>query len=799
MKRLLFIFSFILILVLGFPSVAQADGIIIPDPPICDPGFCDPFPMEQLEIKYHHVNVMIENQVAVTHVDQVFYNPNTYEIEGTYIFPVPVDATVTNFVLWIDGEPVKGEVLEAGEARGIYEDIVRQMKDPALLEYVGQGALQASIYPIPAFGERRIEIEYSEPLTAENGLVRYVYPLNTEKFSITPLESVSVSVDIESDQDIRAVYSPTHDIAVDKLNDGHYRAGYEAMDTKPDTDFALYYSIGENEAFHMMTYRDPGDEDKSGYFLLMLAPSPQVEEKPIPKDVILVLDKSGSMDGEKFQQAQEAIVYILQHLNEDDRFNIITFSTGLEIYASALEPAAQADDAVEWVMEQEALGATDINRALLEASYLAEGNHPTYLIFLTDGLPTEGETDSARIIENIEDNAPDNLRLFSFGVGYDVDTFLLDSLAKNHHGTSTYVLPEERLDERLSEFYSSISTPVMTDLEIEVDGMTVYDLYPNPLPDLFEGSQIIVVGRYKDGGSGSITLTGKVGNERETFVYDDLYFIKDSRSRSDSEVVDTLPRLWATRKIGYLLNDVRLNGPDEETIDQIVHLSIRYGIVTPYTSYLVTEPDILGVEEQSRIVDDAFDMAEEVAAEEPAFGEAAVDKATTEGDLAGADFAPSPNDVELDGITATDVVKTVGTHTFVYQDGIWVDTLFDPDSMIALKVPFLSQDYFDLSSSRQEIGAAFALGDRVIVISDGIAYEVIAEDQTGDDVEIPAGDSSSGDADAGDEPDDLSPLLPVDQNDDIEQDTSAEKGFFSICSGFLIPLGFIAAIFFKKK
>ncbi|MCL4561665.1 MAG: hypothetical protein M1281_13760, partial [Chloroflexi bacterium] len=239
-----------------FPSTVFADGIIIPQPPVCilpmpcvqEP--CPPVrpcppppthPLMQLDIRYHHVTVKIENQVAVTHVDQVFYNPNDWAVEGDYVFPLPLDAAVSGFTLWVDGQPVKGEVLDAEQARQKYEEIVRSQRDPALLEYADRGAVQAHIFPIPAQGERRIELEYSQALGAENGLVRYVYPLNTEKFSSTPLESVSVSVDIRSAQPIRAVYSPTHTISIDRPGDGHVIAGYEASNVLPDSDFALYW------------------------------------------------------------------------------------------------------------------------------------------------------------------------------------------------------------------------------------------------------------------------------------------------------------------------------------------------------------------------------------------------------------------------------------------------------------------------------------------------------------------------------------------------------------------------------
>lgn len=720
----------LLALILLFPSSASADGIVIPNPPICEFDDCPMVPVSQLIIRYHNVDVTIEDQLAVTHVDQVFYNPNDWVIEGVYMFPLPLDATVTNFTLWIDGEAVAGEVLDAQEARAIYEDIVRTMRDPALLEYIDQGAFKASIFPIPPQGERRIEIEYSQALTNENGLVRYVYPLNTEKFSVAPLENVSVNVDVRTNQPIRAVYSPTHQVDVNNLSNTHIRAGYEESNVTPNTDFALYYSVGETEAFHLLSYRDPSDPvDSDGFFLLMLAPRPDVNVTALPKDVIIVLDKSGSMDGDKFRQAQEALRFILESLNSEDRFNVISFSTGVDAFDNRLQPVREVDDAIRWVDELSAIGSTDINRALLEASYMADRERPTYVIFLTDGLPTEGVIDSQMILNNLSNAAPSNLRLFAFGVGYDVDTFLLDSLAEAHHGRSTYVLPGERLDETISAFYANISSPVLTDLELDFGDLPVFDLYPNPLPDLFSGSQIVVVGRYREGGSETITLNGMVNQETQTFTFPEQSFTSDSRGNS-SDTLATLPRLWATRKIGHLLNQIRLQGADQETVDQIVQLSIRYGIVTPYTSYLVTETMPLGIEEQSRISDDVF-AEMEAAPTMPAFGQVAVEAASEQGAMAEAD-APSATTG-----AAAEVVRNLGSRTFVYIGEIWVDTAFDPDTMETVEVNFLSDDYFALADARPELAAAFALGDRVIALADGIAYEVVSTDATTEPVAIP--------------------------------------------------------------
>lgn len=725
--------SFLIVLsTIIFPKSAFADGIIIPEPLICETGPCPPWPMplEQLVIRHHHVTVTIRDQIAVTHVDQVFYNPNDWTVEGTYVFPLPPESAVTAFTLWIEGKPVEGEILDVNQARRKYEEIVRSLQDPALLEYTGRGAVQARIFPIPSKGERRIELEYTQALTAENGLVRYIYPLNTEKFSALPLESVQISVVIQASMPIRATYSPSHNVGVSRDSDTRVRVGYEDQNILPSTDFTLYYSIGESEAFHLLTYRDPADPD--GFFMLLLAPPVEQADTPIPKDVLLVLDRSGSMDGEKFQQAQEALRYILKHLNPEDRFNIITFSTGVDTYAHNLRPAAEANEAIPWVDRLRAEGSTDINRALLEAAALVDGERPAYLIFLTDGLPTEGVIDNQEILDNLYGSAPANLRLFAFGVGYDVDTYLLDSLAQAHHGSSTYVLPGERLDETLSAFYARISTPVMTNLSLDFGAIPVYDLYPSPLPDLFRGSQVILVGRYRQGMTAEVILTGEVNGLTQTFNYSEQIFAQET-GRDHQET--TIPRLWATRKIGHLLNQVRLRGPNQEIIDQIVRLSIRYGIVTPYTSYLVTEPMPLGAVEQERIAAEEYlQLREQPMA--PAYGQQAVEKAADQADLAGASIPSAPS------AETSNKIHIVGSRTFVYNNGVWVDTTYDPEIMQTVKVAFLSADYFTLLESRKELSAFFALGKQVIVVSDGFVYEIVPADTPVEPLQVPAIDHS---------------------------------------------------------
>lgn len=791
--------TLLIIPILLIPKPVSADGIIIPEPPICDPSPCHPIPIpiSQLEIRYHHVNVTIENQLAVTHVDQVFYNPNDWVIEGMYVFPIPVGAAINEFTMWIDGEPVKGKVLDSNEARLIYENIVRERQDPALLEYISQDSVQIEIFPIQPGGESRIELEYSEVLEAENGLIRYLYPLNTEKFSTQPLNDVYVNVNLTSDAPIRAAFSPSHSVDVNTDDMYHMTASYESTNVKPSSDFIFYYSIGENEAFHLMSFRDSGDGmDSDGFFTLLLAPNPVARSSPISKDIIIVLDRSGSMEGEKFAQAQSALNYILRHLNQEDRFNLIAFSDSIKTFSSSMNDLSSNEEAVSWVNRLSATGSTDINRALLEAITLHDKERTTYLIFLTDGLPTAGVTENDEILENFEIFAPENLKLFVFGVGYDVDTYLLDSLSKNHHGTSTYVKPEENIDEILSGFYTRISSPVLTDLELMFDGVDVYDLYPNLLPDLFQGSQIIVVGRYRDGGKVDVTLNGNIGNHVQSFVFTDETLMKDTNDRNNNDpVLHFIPRLWATRKIGYLLNEIRLHGPNQEILDQIVRLSIRYGIVTPYTSYLVTEPDTFGITAQNQIVEKQLEALESAPAE-PSYGRLAVEKSAAQGEMENTDVI-SPQIVESEN-----VVQIVGSRTFVLSDDVWIDTTFDPETMVTIKVKFLSEDYFALTEAYPGLAASFALGQRVIAVSGGSSYEVVSsgipEDQR---ITLPDSDlqtSNTNQTGEGGQITDTRSLFP-DDKDSVDDDTNIlvqsngnnnSTGQLS-CLGGLLPLLFI--------
>lgn len=700
-------------LLLSSAGVAGADGVVIVEPP---PGVA-PAEAPNLVIKYHRVAVEITDQVATTEVDQVFINDTQYDLEGIYIFPLPEEAVISEFAMYVDGERWEGEILPRDEARAIYEEIVRRSLDPALLEYVGRDTFKASIFPIEPGDERRVELAYTQILENEGGLVKYVYPLDTERFSARPLEEVVISVRVESAQPIRAIYSPSHDVAVDRVDEHTVNVSFEASNVLPDRDFELYYTLSENEfGLNLLSYRESGED---GFFLLLVAPQVDVDEgEVVAKDVIFVLDTSGSMADEKIEQAKDALEYILDHLNPEDRFNIVAFSTGVRVYAREPEPATAADEAWRFIDDLRAVGGTNIDLALAEALAMADGERPQIVIFLTDGLPTEGVTEADRIIANVSRQASENVRVFTFGVGDDVNTFLLDTVAQDNRGASSYVRPYESIEEEVSTFYAKISTPLLSDIALDFGDLRVEESYPYPLPDLFAGTQLVVVGRYREGGRTDVILSGQVNGEEQEFVYENLSF-------SDRGGDEFIPRLWATRKIGYLLNEIRLHGEGRELIDEIVDLSVRYGIMTPYTSFLVEEEqDIFTPEGREEAAHEMWMEATAVPA--PVSGAGAVDDAENREALRSTDKAAD----------STEQIKYARDKVFVLRDGIWTDTTYD-GSTETVKVGFGSEDYFALIAAHLEWGYYFSVGQEVIVVLDGTAYQVSEGDFPA--IDIPAG------------------------------------------------------------
>ena len=716
-KRFSSTFFLLLVFLFSGATMLYAQDVVTPEPPVGIPPI---WRMAGLKIEYQRVNVNIKDQVATTHIEQLFVNDNDQMLEGTYLFPLPQGASVSQLTMWVNGQAIEAKILEKEEAREIYDTIVRQLRDPALLEYVGSNAIQANVFPIPPHEERRVEIEYSQILPAENGLIHYVYPQSTNLYTNIPLENQSIRVDVISDEPIRAIYSPSHPVSVSR--DGEYEAvvGYEADDVTPDVDFELYYTVSPEEiGLNLLSYREAGED---GFFMLLVAPNVEAQEV-VAKDVILVLDTSGSMEGAKMQQAKDAAVYIVKHLNPEDRFNIVGFSTGIRRFAPSLIASAEAGSYDSFIGSLEAVGGTNISGALLEAAGQVHGERPTTIIFVTDGLATEGITDTGLLLDAVAAALPGHARLFAFGVGNDVDPNLLDNLAQNHRGTTTYVRPGQAVDEAVSGFYAKVSSPVLSDISLDYDGVIVEESYPQTLPDLFAGSQLVVAGRYREGGPATITLSGEVNGNPQRFTYEDNLF----RSSGGDAFI---PRLWATRAIGHLLRQIRLHGENDELVQSVVNLSIRYGIITPYTSYLIEEDDIFSQTGRNAIAEDELQAAGGALNSRTVVE---VEEAAVQADMAAAEapmMPPMPTAVAgVEGKSqqvAEASIQFVGSKTFVLRDGVWMDTAYDQDKHKQIQeIGFASDAYFDLLSAAPDLGQYLALGQQVLLIYDNLVYKVV--------------------------------------------------------------------------
>jgi len=719
-------------------NIGYADGFIIPVPPP------DVVRVPPLAIKYHRVSVEIDDQVARTKIDQVFVNEFHRDLEGTYIFPLPKGANVTEFAMYIDGERISGELLEREKARRIYQDIVNRMKDPALLEYFDRDMFKIRVYPIPAHGKKRIQLEYSELLKSGAGLVRYHYPLDTERFSSRPLEDVSVYVKIHSQQPMKSIYSPSHEVVVDRKGDHKATISFEDSHVVPDKDFILYYTVSE-KAFgaSLLTYKKTR---RDGYFMLMLSPGYDVaKHQVLPKNIVFVLDTSGSMRRDrKLQQAQEALIYGLEGLNADDLFGVVAFSTTVNVFDDVLHKGTtqNIENATEFVEQLRARGGTDIYEALQTALELLDedSNRPKIVVFLTDGRPTVGITEYTDILQKVRKKNTRRNRIFTFGVGYDVNAHLLDELAEESKAASAYIEPKEDLEVIVSAFFDKIDAPVLSDLEFKIAGAGVYDLFPKELPDLFKGSQLLLLGRYRNPGEFELVLSGMMDKKEQVYRYDVDF------PRSDLGN-DFLPRIWASRKIGYLLDQIRLHGEDRELKEEVIELAKKFGIVTPYTSYLVTEDEEIDVDRRRRRPRPLFrdlSAAPPEAAGRPRSGQR---KAADEMYRAGPEEAPAlaPGFTETkEGEVAVRVSKDVqklkqqtvvsdavsreirylGTKTFYFIEQVWIDSDYAKEEK-TVKIVYASDAYFKLLDAEPEIGKYLSLGERIILCwNDRLCLEI---------------------------------------------------------------------------
>jgi Ca-activated chloride channel homolog len=569
-----FILALALLGLAGSPPV-RAQGLLIPTDHDLPP----------LSLTSERVKVTIDGQVATTTVHQSYRNRSGRDLEAEFIFPLPPGASVRDFSMWVAGKHYKGEAVDASKARQTYEDIVRRLQDPGLLEYIGRDLWKARVYPVLRMSEQEIEITLTTILPLEADMISYQYRVRAGQTARSTVKDFTMVVQIQSPDALGPIYSPSHDVAIDRRGDRSAVVSFERNAYQLDKDFQLYFvPKAERIGASLLTHRpSPGDP---GYFLLLLSPRGVSETQRVPRDLVVVLDTSGSMDREKMRQAKAAVIHALDSLDPEDRFALISFATTPTAFREQLAESTGPNlhDAREWVEKLRSEGGTDISAALEAALKLRtdkQAGRTFQVVFLTDGLPTVGTTDPKKILEMAGQQTGEGTRIYTFGVGDDVDTQLLDSLAETTRGSSTYVRPDENLESKVSAFTAKIERPVRTNLELAIrGGPRLVEMYPPHIPDLFHGDQLQIVGRYEGLGRATLTLSGRAGDREFSESLETTF----ADTAAEHEFIAPI---WARRKVGYLLDQMRRNGESAEVKRELIRLAHDFSIATPYTSLLI--------------------------------------------------------------------------------------------------------------------------------------------------------------------------------------------------------------------
>lgn len=736
------------------PNLAKAQIIVI-DRPHPRPVPAPP----DYTIRSIDVHADIKDQIAKVQLAQVFQNTGSSTIEASFLLPLPADAAISELTLLVDGKELTGQLLDKDEARRIYESIVRKQRDPALLEYMGQGLFQTSVFPIPAKAERKVEIRYTQLLRKDNGLVDFLLPVGSAKAVQKPIEKFRVDVRIEASEPLKTVYSPTHAVDIERPDNRHAVCKLSLENVRSADDLRLFYSTESGPVgINLVSFR-PSD-DEAGYFMLLASPEIQTSDAPsVPKTVVFVVDRSGSMSGEKIEQVREALKFFIRQLKPEDTFNIVAYDSDVESFRPELQ---RVDDetrsaALDFAAGLYSGGSTNIDAALKTAlTMLTDHNRPSYVLFLTDGLPTAGEQNELKIVANAEQANQAKARVFSFGVGYDVNSRLLDRLSRDLRGQSVYVRPNESIEAHVAALYKKIGTPLLTDLDVKFDvegrddsSSGITRIYPNPLTDLFAGEQLVLVGRYQHPGDVKVTITGTVGDEKKTFATEAVLVDK-----SNDDTQSFVEKIWATRRIGEIIDELDLKGHNQELVNELVELSKKHGIMTPYTSFLANEDVELADTDglRRRAVRDVEQLQE--TAGESAFYQRQLkgqfkqslqvpalssDLNRAAGGGIGGGGAGSPRSLRLGALgrpqaaalsdeaePGIETVRAIGRKTFFRKQDRWQDSTVTPDEeAAAVRITQFSPEYFELASAEGGRWSKFLTFDEAVVVNlEGKTYRI---------------------------------------------------------------------------
>ena len=659
------------------------------------------------------VQVNVTGRVARVTVEEWFRNTGALLNEATYLYPLPGEAVFSDFSLWQGDQELKGEPMDAAQARAIYEEIVRRKRDPALIELAGHGLLRARVFPIGPGETRKITLRYTQLLDRVGDAWRFRYTAGTGAGAAA---SASFRMQVDSGARFGDPYSPTHRLSTTRSDN---RIELTLAETSARGDLELFLPLARSLVGMSLVTSQPIGED--GFFMLLLAPG-RSETPSVRRDLVAVLDVSGSMSGDKLDQAKTALAQLLGTLRSGDRFRVVTFGSGVRRYATGWTDVSgdNVRAVQEWVRRLETDGGTNIAGALAEAfaEPPAEGRLGV-VVFLTDGMATVGEKNPERIADQAErDRGP--FRVFAFGIGYDVNTYLLDRLTERARGVTEYIRPGGDIEQTVASLASKIASPVLTDLALRADAVELYDLQPHNLPDLFGGDELVVFGRYRGEGRGerSVTVIGRRGGREERFT-------TAARFAGEQAGADYVQQLWAARKAGALSSEIRLHGPNPEIVSELKRLALRYGILTEYTSYLVQEPNVV-----------ARPMPLQAPAPQDQAGAEAVQRSRREKALTGSLLLSevvvtggAADSLSRGGAATENKTRRAAGRVFVWRDSTWTD-IAHGDSLRVVSVAAFSDAYFALLRALPELAQAATLEPAVLVAGRRVSIKIGPDGKT---------------------------------------------------------------------
>ncbi len=709
--------------------------------------------VDRVSIQGVDATVDIVEQVATTTLKITLANPGQRQLEAELLVPVPAQATVRSFHFdgagdWGGGPEPSVRLLPRDEARRLYESIVRRAQDPALLEFANYNLVRSSVFPVGPGATQVVTLTYENILDADGSRVDYILP-RTESLELSTVRW-TIAAHVRTRRPISTIYSPSHELATRTRADHEASVEVTAQSATQPGSFRLSYLLEDRGVTAtLMAY--PDAEVGGGYFLL-LAGIPQKNDNDGPKqqrEVMVVIDRSGSMKGEKIEQARSAAIAIVDGLELGEAFNIIDYSDSVAMFADKplVKDARISADARAYLRALKADGGTNIHEALGMAVRMkpSEGMLPLVL-FLTDGLPTVGNTSEVAIREDTSRANAFKRRIFTFGVGYDVNAPLLDRLAESARGTSINVLPNDNVETAVSQTFRRLRGPVLSEPNLTMldaggspTTRAVREMIPPALPDLFEGDQLVILGQYKDADELRFRLDGGVHGDRTSGACE-FRFKLDSATTRNAFV----PRLWASRRIAMLVDEIRQRGAEapssdphanpqtdprtRELVEEIVRLSTRFGILTEYTAFLATEPGVKPDERHLSLraaADEACKNLQERAVGVRS-GAAGVNQSLNVKAQAAQACTNGKNEywnAEMKRVSIS-TVQQIADQTLFLRDNRWVDCRIsekDPAAAPDRVVEFGSPEYFALAKTLADQGrpGIIAVRGEVYVLVDG--------------------------------------------------------------------------------